>query len=128
MLHLPDVGTGEGFLFLQCRRACWSLPATSWWFSNAEHIFFRVLDSALVHSRSGQITLPFWDVSPKTILVPEINNCFPSYILSKAFCSQIGCGVLHFGHINHMQHCRLGEEGLECCLAEKNLGCLLTAG
>lgn len=34
--------------------------------------------------------MPFWDVSPKNILVPEINNyCFPTYLLFTAFCSQI---------------------------------------
>lgn len=44
--------------------------------------------SALVCSSSAHITLPFWDVSPKTILVTETNNCFPAYSLSTAFCSQ----------------------------------------
>ncbi|PKU44933.1 rna-directed dna polymerase from mobile element jockey-like [Limosa lapponica baueri] len=35
------------------------------------------------------------------------------------------CWVLHFGHDNLMQRFRLGEEWVESCLAEKNLGLLV---
>ncbi|PKU32962.1 rna-directed dna polymerase from mobile element jockey-like [Limosa lapponica baueri] len=37
------------------------------------------------------------------------------------------CQVLHLGHNNPMQHYKLGEEWLESCLAEKDLGLLVNS-
>jgi len=47
---------------------------------------------------------------------------------TKANCMRINkakCWVLHFGHNNPMQCCRPGEEWLESCLVEKDLGVLV---
>jgi len=37
------------------------------------------------------------------------------------------CWVLHLGHNNPMQLCRLGDEWLESCQAEKDLGMLVNS-
>ncbi|GAB0192057.1 hypothetical protein GRJ2_001671000 [Grus japonensis] len=47
---------------------------------------------------------------------------------AKANCMRFNkaqCWVLHLGHNTTMQHHRLGEEWLESCLAEKDLGVLV---
>ncbi|GAB0185765.1 hypothetical protein GRJ2_001041800 [Grus japonensis] len=48
--------------------------------------------------------------------------------MAKAKCTRfhkIQCHVLHLGHNNPMQCYRLGEERLECCLGEEDLGVLV---
>jgi len=47
---------------------------------------------------------------------------------AKAYCvgfNKYRCWVLHMGHNNPMRQYRLGEECLECCLAEKDLWVLV---
>ncbi|GAB0182027.1 hypothetical protein GRJ2_000668000 [Grus japonensis] len=49
---------------------------------------------------------------------------------AKANCLRFNkaqCQVLHLGHNNLMQRCRLGEEWLESCLTEKDLGVLINS-
>ncbi|KAK4810416.1 hypothetical protein QYF61_024112 [Mycteria americana] len=49
---------------------------------------------------------------------------------AKANCMRFNraqCRLLHLGHNNPMQHYRLGEEWLESCLAEKDLGVLVNS-
>ncbi|KAK4815802.1 hypothetical protein QYF61_007242 [Mycteria americana] len=49
---------------------------------------------------------------------------------AKANCMRFNkaqCWVLHLGHSNPMQCCRLGEEWLETCLAEKDLGVFINS-
>lgn len=73
--------TGWGFMSLQRRGAGLVAPNRIVWSSQHQaHILgstlmysrAHILESTLMYSRSSHIILPFWGVSPKTILVPEI--------------------------------------------------------
>lgn len=95
MLHLLDIGTeptplGAGGFACPSQPHYGGLPSP-------ECTSFSVL----VYSRSAHITLPFWSVSPKTTLVTEINNCFPVYSLSTAFC----CQTVTFSASQFSCHC-----------------------
>jgi len=39
--------------------------------------------------------------------------------------NKANCWIMHLGHNNSMQSCRLGEEWLESCPAQKDLGVLI---